>query len=174
MIVFERPTRCLALRLRPSSFRPQDIRRRDDDVMDSSLIDNYQNDWGRDQSFASRMRDDWSVATAALNCARRPSAIQCPQPLQFLFTLVLGAPLGVATSLPHRPPSKWTDDCRKYDKRQNNIHWIEICHFPALLFVATPLRAPGRTIPRQRSRGSTKLPQMPAPRYSAARASGVS
>src|SRR6185312_3943934 len=49
-----------------------------------------------------------------------------------LLPLVRGLPLCIATLLPHRPPRKRNHDCRKYDKRQNNIHWIKICHRTAL------------------------------------------
>lgn len=68
-------------------------------------------------------------------------AVPRPQPLQGFVACVLGAPFGVAPSLPHRPPRERGDDSCKYNERQNDIHWVEIRHGRSLLFVATPRAA---------------------------------
>lgn len=81
-------------------------------------------------------RQSWRCSGALLCGAKIPSTMVVSNPRRSardnLSSLVPGLTLRIATLLPHCPPGERNYDRRKYDKRQNNIHWVKICHCTAL------------------------------------------
>ena len=171
MIVLERATQCLPLRLRPLRFRPQNIRRRDDDVIETVHSSTIIRMVGGATSLSRRE----NAATAALNCAddgrqqsqalRRCNA--CSRS-SFARRLALRRRCHIVHQANGLTMAANTRSAR-------TIFIGSKSAISQLCFLLPPLRERRGEQSLDNVRAAfTKLPQMTAPGYSAARASGVS